>query len=598
MDPVTIKVISTVILGPIVNSISAGAKKAGIKGIEKWEQTKFHTKVQKKISSIESLKTFWSADKLVMLHDFYYPSKIVTEKGSRHYQLLPDLPEGNLIIEGIVGQGKSIYLRHLATSEIRSNQSNNFPIFIEFRTLTKEITLENSIKSYLDDININGYDESTFEYVMSSGKFVLLLDAFDEIDDDVTKDTYLQIDRYTEKYDNLKIIITSRPSAEIQKSSRFKKLRLAPLTESDYTPFLSKLGLSSVFIGELKSAIKNSPSKISELITTPLMLTLVVLAYWSVKEIPENLPDFFEVLFKCVFSGHDNAKPYINRTLATNLSEKKLQELFEVFCFVCIKNKTTRSLSTANFDKYFDLAKTLLNGSACEAEDFRHDMNKVACLILPDGFDTWVFLHKSVLEYYAASFVKKSSENFAMKFYEYAMRDPQPWMEVLTFLNYIDEYRFKKYYLLEELKTVLLELDKLDDGFSPSSLVAYFNFIGFNFSMTLEITDHIEATIGSFGSKKPRFSTWNTSHKPFLSFFRVITNSAGVAFDSEYCEFLKKSLPADNRVTLDLQQSLKLFGDTEFRNDFKVFVDQLRNKQVSALEHIKLHESRCSFLDS
>lgn len=598
MDPVTLKAISTVILGPIVKSIATGAKKAGIKGIEKWEETKFHTKVQKKISSIESLKTFWSADKLVILHDFYYPSKIITDKGSRPCQLLSDLPEGNLIIEGIVGQGKSIYLRHLATSEIRSNQSHNFPIFIEFRTLTKKITLENSIRSYLDDINIDGYVDSTFEYVMSCGKFVLLLDAFDEIDDQITKDTYLQIDRYAEKYDNLKIVITSRPSAEIQKSSKFKKLRLASLNESDYTPFLSKLGLSPLFIADLKNAIKNSPSKISELIRTPLMLTLVVLAYRSVKEIPENLPDFFEVLFKCVFSGHDNAKPYINRTLASNLSEKKLQELFEVFCFVCIKNKTTRSLSTANFDKYFDVAKTLLNGSDCEAEDFRHDMNKVACLILPDGFDTWVFLHKSVLEYYAASFVKKSSENFAMKFYEYAMREPEPWMEVLTFLNYIDEYRFKKYYLLEELKAVLLELEKLDAQLTSASLVNYFDAIGFEFSITLAITDHIEVIQGSFESKKPRFCTWNDIHKPFMSIFRIMEDSVGQAFNSEYCEFLKKSLLANNRITLDLQKSLKLFGDVEFKNDFKVFVDQLKNKQASALDHIKLHESRCSFLDT
>ena len=598
MDIVAIKAISTVILGPIVKSIATGAKRAGVKGIEKWEQTKFHTKVQKKISSIESLKTFWSSDKLVMLHDFYYPSKIIVDKSSRHCQLLSDLPEGNLIIEGIVGQGKSIYLRHLATSEIRSNQSNNFPIFIEFRTLTKKVTLENSIKSYLDDININGFEDSTFEYVMSSGKFVLLLDAFDEIDDEVTKDTYFQIDKYAEKYERLKIIITSRPSAEIQKSSKFKKLQLAPLNESDYTPFLSKLGLSSVFIAELKSAIKNSPSKISDLIKTPLMLTLVVLAYRSVKEIPANLPDFFEVLFKCVFSGHDNAKPYINRTLATNLSEKKLQDLFEVFCFVCIKNKTTRSLSTANFDKYFDQAKKLLNGSECEAEDFRHDMNKVACLILPDGFDTWVFLHKSVLEYYAASFVKKSSENFAKKFYEYAMREPLPWMEVLTFSDYIDEYRFKKYYLLEELKTVLSEISKFDSPLTSSSLVKYFKDIGFNFSLTLDLTSAIEITSGSFESGAPRFCTWNNTHKPFMSFFRARAVKGKVAFDPVYLEFLKAATPSDNKVTLDIQQSLKLFGDTDFINDFKLFVDQLKGKQSLALEHIRLHESRCSFLDT
>ena len=96
---------------------------------------KLHQKIQKKISSIESLKTFWSQDKLVALHEFYYPPRIQIANETKHYQFLSELPDGNLIIEGIVGQGKSIYLRHLATSEIRSNQSKFFPIFIEFRTL-------------------------------------------------------------------------------------------------------------------------------------------------------------------------------------------------------------------------------------------------------------------------------------------------------------------------------------------------------------------------------------------------------------------------------------------------------------------------------
>jgi len=598
MDPITVRAISTVILGPIVKSIAAGATKAGVKGIAKWEQTKFHTKIQKKVSSIESLKTFWSADKLVMLHDFYYPSKIVIEGSRQHCQMISDLPEGNLIIEGIVGQGKSIYLRHLATSEIRSNQSHNFPIFIEFRTLSKKLDLENAIKSYLDDVNIEGYDDATFEYVMSSGKFILLLDAFDEIDDEVTKDTYLQIEKYTEKYESLRILITSRPSAEIQKSSKFKVLKLASLNETDYSPFLSKLGLSSVFIAELKSSIKSSPSKISELIRTPLMLTLVVLAYRSVKEIPENLPDFFEVLFKCVFSGHDNAKPYINRTLATNLSEKKLQELFEVFCFVCIKNKITRSLSTTNFDKYFDIAKKLLNGSECEAQDFRHDMHKVACLILPDGFDTWVFLHKSVMEYYAASFVKKSSEDFAIKFYGFAMRDPISWMEVLTFLNYIDEYRFKKYYLLEELNVVLTELEALDDSSTSLPLVDYFESKKIQFSLTIRIEDQVTAVGASFGPGEPRFCTWSNIPALLLNVFRKVSVSATASFNIDYLDFLKKSLSEDNKVTLDLRKSLKLIGDSEFKKDFRVFVEQLKKKQSTAREYIELHESRCSFLDT
>jgi hypothetical protein len=76
IDPVTTKAISSILLAPVIGAAVSGAKKLGVKGLQKWEQTKYHGKIQKKIASIETLKTFWSADKLVSLLDFYYPSKV------------------------------------------------------------------------------------------------------------------------------------------------------------------------------------------------------------------------------------------------------------------------------------------------------------------------------------------------------------------------------------------------------------------------------------------------------------------------------------------------------------------------------------------
>lgn len=598
IEYITTKTISAALLKPAISAILTGAKKAGAKGFQKWEKTQFHSKIQKKISSIESLKTFWSADTLVSLAEFYYPSRVEVEGTKKQFQFISELPDGNIIIEGIVGQGKSIYLRHLATSEIRSNQVNNFPIFIEFRTLSKKIDIDSAIKTYLEDVNIDGFDEETFEYVMSSGKFVLLLDAFDELDDEITKDTYLQLERYIDRYEKLKVIITSRPSAEIQKSSKFKVIRLAPLGESDYTPFLTKLGLEAQLIAEIKKAIRNSPSKVSQLITTPLMLTLVVRAYRSVKEIPENLPDFFEVLFKCVFSGHDSAKPYIKRNLASGLGEKKLQELFEVFCFVCLKNKVTRSLSAVQFEKYFETAIKLLGVSGCEAENFRHDMNKVACLILSDGYENWVFLHKSIMEYYAASFVRKSTEEFAIKFYEFAKRDVRPWFEVLTFLNHIDEYRFNKYFLSIELNSVITDLAFLENCTDHLEFSKYMDKHGMLFQLELEMEDAYAVHSVRIGAGAIRFSTKDVFDKALLSLFDFIGNTENDrAVDEDYYNFLNAGKSANNKVFLNLNESIKLFGAGNFIQDCKIIYNKLKQKEESSLGIIRMHESRCDFLD-
>lgn len=597
IEPVTTKVITTTLLAPTIKLIVQGAKQIGISGFKKWEKTTFHTRIQKKVSSIESLKTFWSADKLVNLTDFYYPSKIEYDETRKHCQLISDLPSGNIIIEGIVGQGKSIFLRHLATSEIRANQANNFPIFIEFRTLSKKVDLDIAVKNYLEETNIDGFDEETFDYVMNSGKFILFLDAFDEIEEELTKDVFTQIERYADLYENLRIIITSRPSAEIQKSSKFRTIKLAALTEADYTPFLMKLGLSAIFTAEIKSSIKNSPSKVSQLIRTPLMLTLVVRAYRSVNEIPENLPDFFEVLFKCVFSGHDKAKPYIKRTLATQLSEKKLQELFEAFCFICIRDKITRSLSTSQFDTCFDLAQKKINNIKCESTDFRDDMHKVACLILPDGFENWVFLHKSVMEYYAAAFIKASSESFAIKFYNYALRDPAPWMEVLTFLKYIDEYRFNKHYLVSELDASISEFQLLGEDINPSQLFELLDSLNISLGLHLETEGELRASSVGVGMGRPRFCFRNEINSPLFEFFRGIINRDFRIEDSDFFNYLKLSKNDTNRVILNLRQATKLFGIGNLILDYKTFFVGLQTKRAAAINVIELSESRCDMIE-
>lgn len=597
IEPAVAKVITTTILAPTIKLIIQGAKQIGVSGFSKWEKSTYHAKIQRKVSSIESLKTFWSADKLVNLTDFYYPSKIELDETKKHCQLISDLPDGNLIIEGIVGQGKSIFLRHLATSEIRSNQANNFPIFIEFRTLSKKIDLELAIKNYLEEVNIDGFDDETFSYVMNSGKFILFLDAFDEIEEDLTKDAFLQIERYAELYENLRILITSRPSAEIQKSSKFKTIKLAALSETDYTPFLMKLGLSAIFTAEIKNSIKNSPSKVSQLIRTPLMLTLVVRAYRSVNEIPENLPDFFEVLFKCVFSGHDKAKPYIKRTLATKLSEKKLQELFEAFCFICIRDKITRSLSTAQFDTCFGLAQKKIDNGECESCDFREDMHKVACLILPDGFENWVFLHKSVMEYYAASFIKSSSENFAIKFYNYALRDAAPWMEVLTFLKYIDEYRFNKHYLLIELDAAIEDFNFLNSEITTVTFLSHLENLNLSLNLSLDINDTSNGVSVGVGSGRPRFCYRGEINVPLFNFIRRIAHEDLKIVDTDFLDFLKLSQSGSGRIGLDLRQATKLFGDGDLLVDYKKILARLNAKKSSAISVVELHESRCDMIE-
>lgn len=338
-------------------------------------------------------------------------------------------------------------MRSLALEELLSNDAKWLPVFLELKDLTPKIGLIQAILRQLDSYDID-VDDKTLDYLFKSGKMALLLDGFDELDQAIVKDVSLEIEHLIRKYPELKLIVSSRPGHEIQKSTSLQVLPIAPLIESEYSAFLERLKVDSKKSLALRQAIKNSPSKISALITTPLMLTLVVLVYESDSEIPDTLPEFFEGLFQVVFTRHDRQKANFNRRHHCGLSERKLQQLFEAFSFMTLQLGYTRTVTHKQFEEIFENALAYTEHTKCELDDFKQDMTKVACLMLEDGSDSITYLHKSILEYYAAAFVRRLDDESANLFYMAIRENPKAWNDVLVFLKSIDAVRHARFYSL------------------------------------------------------------------------------------------------------------------------------------------------------
>jgi hypothetical protein len=110
------------------------------------------------------------------------------------------------------------------------------------------------------------------------------------------------------------------------------------------------------------------------------------------------------------------------------------------------------------FHHVFNEAMEYVGGVTCEVEGFRKDIVNVACLMLEDGYEQISFLHKSILEYHAASFVRNSSVELACDFYDIAAEDLNSWEDVLAFLKYMDEFRYGKHYVLKYYPAELEEI--------------------------------------------------------------------------------------------------------------------------------------------
>lgn len=457
---------------PLIKDLYDGAKGQVKKALVKWSVADFSSAIASRISDIESVRTIWSPEDNVSVRDFYYPCKISGVRGDVvPNETIAEPGAPCVVIQGIVGQGKSVFLRYLAVQEILKANNNRLPLFIELLKITKENCLKDVLVSGFRSYHID-VDDSVLEYLFSSGKVLLVLDGFDEIPNDLAIKAAIDIEGLMLRYPALQVIVSSRPGNEIQKLSSLKVLSIESLGKEDFEPFLKCLKVDTVKMVEIIDAIEKSPNDISGLITTPLMLTLVVLVYQAEKEIPPELPEFFERLFYTVFTRHDKLKPKFLRQHNSGLSERKLQMLFESFCFMSLQLGANRTLSPAVFQEAFELAQEYVNVGVCTEEGFRKDITKVSCLMLEEGWGECTFLHKSIAEYYAAAFVKNADDEFAVRFYKEAAENPRKWKECLDFLESIDQFRFAKYFAIPELEKFMPILEGMKQSQTPKMLLS------------------------------------------------------------------------------------------------------------------------------
>lgn len=423
-----------------------GSAKGNIKQkLKIWTVEKNINELYKKIYSFRKVKTIWQVEKPIDLNSFYYPSNIEIENERFKVTKLDELPDyTGVVIQGTVGQGKSIFLRYLCSQELR--KGSRIPIFVELRKIGKFKGLTDLIMSALADLGFI-CDQQMFDYLCSSGKLIFLLDGFDEVPNDLVMSSISTIESIMARNPKAKFVITSRLGCAIQRSSNFSVYNLAPLKPQDHEGILNKLISDSDQRSSLLIALEASNSDIVNLLKTPLMMTLMVLLYRSFQEIPTDFSDFYSKLFSTLLIKHDGAKPGFIRERRCVHGERELQKAFERFCFECSKLNVV-SMSS---DRAADIAEIISKDFDFLASDFIHDISKVACLLVEDGFD-YQFIHKSVREFYSASFISKQNENFCIKFYSKMLETKGEWKQELNFLSILDEYRYNKYFLLDFLK--------------------------------------------------------------------------------------------------------------------------------------------------
>lgn len=417
------------------------------------EQT-FINYLQKHVSRVVRLRTIHSADYDVFLHRIYHPLKICLT-GSRSESMvvgddfiISDQHINNII--GTAGQGKSTILRKLFLETLKSG--DKVPFFIELRKV-EEIGIFIGLKEALNSLGVKSEDKDISE-LLSSNRIVLMLDGFDEISLRYRGKILHEVTQLSIKH-AVQIITTSRPGTSICHEPLIINYKVRDLNEQDILAIIEKLnsnesGIDQAQLPKIKAVIRDNDNLVA-VMRTPILVTLFHVCYPYMDIIPKNTVEFYSSLFMTLYLRHDKIKNF-EREKSAALAHN---EAYECFCALCFHTfyENSHDFNHTDFLKYTEKALIIKNKSeSCKPEDLAADFLNITCMIQKDGYDRYVFIHKSIQEYHAAEFIKSISSDLKVKFYKVMVDDnisnSYRYSNVVSFLMEIDEINTAKHFTI------------------------------------------------------------------------------------------------------------------------------------------------------
>lgn len=310
----------------------------------------------------------------------------------------------NILILGSGGVGKSMLTRYLFLDT--AMYEGYVPVLVELRRIgtqtSGQLSILDLIYACLQDFDAE-LPRDQFEYSLQLGKYLFLLDGFDEVKSSLAKEAAEAIQAFSAKYPNNAFIVTSRPRTETSPMETFTIVKSMPLSKEQAVDLASRIWeedeKTREFCQQLDSELYEKHKDFAE---NPLLLTMMFLTFMRNSSIPEHLSDFYKKAYEALYSAHDNQdKGCYRRDFACKtLDENEFKRILSHFCFQSYF-KEAYEFSEDEILKYLQTSLSKLQFSDVLPADYLTDLRNVVCMIVKDG-DTYRFSHRSFQTYFAA----------------------------------------------------------------------------------------------------------------------------------------------------------------------------------------------------
>ncbi len=233
-----------------------------------------------------------------------------------------------LMILGKPGAGKTTFLKYLA---IQCNsgefQADLVPIFVtlkEFAEAAKKPSLLEYISQQFSDC---GVIATQIAELFNQSKALVLLDGLDEVREDDISRVLKEIRDFSNQFRDNHFVMTCRIAARDYTFEKFTEVEVADFDDEQIATFATnwfknKAVKSETFIKRLKEN-----SRIKELATNPLLLTLLCLVFEGSLDFPANRSELYEEGLEALLKKWDAGRGIERDQVYKKLSVKRKEEL-------------------------------------------------------------------------------------------------------------------------------------------------------------------------------------------------------------------------------------------------------------------------------
>lgn len=453
------KIAESTIIADVFDSLTTKYKLSSFSG--------FKDKYLRLCSSHLSIRTIASPDNSVHVDEIYVPlelsghSRIEATDGTT----LDNSSRASLIV-GFAGQGKSTILRKLLSNNI--SRISRLPFFYELKNYNGG-EIEEAISRNLFTQGIK-FSAGGLKNLFNDSNVRLFLDAFDECPAEHKRELFSEIDKLVRKY-NCNIICTTRPDTELDALVGVDIYKVEFLRDRQIKDIIFKTCQAIEKAQELYSALERSNfhKGSDSILRSPILVVLFCTSYNIGISIPESLSQFYKNIFDTVFHRHDNIKGGVARARHWNDDRSVYRNVFDYFCFISQRS----SLGSFSFVELSGLiSKTLkyLSKEPEHSDKISTELIQITNLIIRDGYDEYKFIHKSIQEFFCASFLiygleTKEKQAFYTKcaselgFYNI-------FSNTLLFMKEIDSFDYLSFHVIPAIDGLLdLKQTEIDDSY-------------------------------------------------------------------------------------------------------------------------------------